>query len=59
MQRGADRRGSLQLRLANISIRNEDGDYANEIEPSVLGGEKIARTILKVVSEHEFLKRRT
>jgi hypothetical protein len=45
----------LDLRL----ICNEAGDYANEIEPSVAGGEKISAAILKVVSEHDFSQRRT
>lgn len=45
----------LDLRL----ICSEDADYANEIEPSVRGGEKISDAILKVVSEHDFSKRRT
>jgi hypothetical protein len=45
----------LDLRL----ICNEDADYANEIEPSVMGGEKISDAIMKVVAEHDFAKRRT
>ena len=45
----------LELRL----ICNEDRDYANPIEPSVNGGDKIARTILRVVAEHDFAVRRT
>jgi lysophospholipase L1-like esterase len=45
----------LDLRL----ICNEDADYANEIEPSVAGGEKITDVILKVVEEHDFSRRRT
>jgi hypothetical protein len=45
----------LDLRL----ICNEGSDYANEIEPSVGGGEKITSAILKVISEHDFLRRRT
>jgi hypothetical protein len=45
----------LDLRL----ICNEDADYANEIEPSVAGGEKISDAILKAVTEHDFAKRRT
>jgi hypothetical protein len=36
----------IDLRL----ICNEDGDYANPIEPSVQGGDKIARAIAAVVS---------
>jgi hypothetical protein len=45
----------LDLRL----ICDEDGDYANEIEPSVAGGEKISDVILKVVAGHDFARRRT
>jgi hypothetical protein len=45
----------LDLRL----ICNEDDDYANEIEPSTVGGEKISDAILKVVAEHDFAVRRT
>jgi hypothetical protein len=45
----------IDLRL----ICNEESDYANEIEPSEAGGEKIARTILRLVSEHDFENRRT
>jgi len=45
----------LDLRL----ICNEDSDYANPIEPSDAGGAKIARAILRLVSEHDFTQRRT
>ena len=45
----------LDLRL----VCNEDSDYANPIEPSDAGGAKIARAILRLVSEHDFTKRRT
>jgi hypothetical protein len=45
----------LDLRL----VCNEDSDYANEIEPSEAGGEKIARKILRVVNEHDFESRST
>ena len=45
----------LDLRL----ICNEDADYANPIEPSEAGGAKIADTILRLVSEHDFGRRRT
>jgi hypothetical protein len=40
----------IDLRL----VCNEPTDYANEIEPSEAGGEKIARTIVRLVSEHNF-----
>ncbi len=45
----------LDLRL----ICNEEGDYANPIEPSVQGGEKIAAAITGLVAEHDFARRRT
>ena len=45
----------LDLRL----ICNEDADYANPIEPSEAGGRKIADAIVRLVSEHNFGKRRT
>ena len=40
----------IDLRL----VCNEPTDYANEIEPSEAGGKKIARTILRLISEHNF-----
>jgi hypothetical protein len=45
----------LDLRL----ICNEPSDYANAIEPSVAGGEKIAGAIIRVLTEHDFSRRRT
>lgn len=45
----------IDLRL----VCNEDSDYANEIEPSEAGGGKIAKTILRVVNEHNFEERKT
>jgi lysophospholipase L1-like esterase len=45
----------LDLRL----ICNADIDYANPIEPSVVGGEKIARAIATLVQEHDFVRGRT
>jgi hypothetical protein len=55
--REAFRRGLplLDLRL----ICDEEADYANPIEPSVRGGEKIAAAILRLVTEHDFGRRRT
>ena len=44
----------LDLRL----ICNDKGDYANPIEPSARGGEKIARAIVDLV-EHGFAGGRT
>lgn len=40
----------LDLRL----VCDEDSDYANPIEPSASGGEKIARAILRLVRQHRF-----
>jgi lysophospholipase L1-like esterase len=45
----------LDLRL----ICSSPGDYANPIEPSAAGGEKIARAIVVAVTEHDFGRRRT
>ena len=45
----------LDLRL----ICDEEADYANPIEPSVRGGEKIAAAILRLITEHDFSRRRT
>jgi len=45
----------IDLRL----VCNEATDYANEIEPSEAGGEKIAKVILRVVKEHKFESRMT
>lgn len=44
----------LDLRL----ICTEPADYANAIEPSAVGGEKIARVIGTVVREHDFTRGR-
>ncbi len=45
----------IDLRLAC----DEDSDYANEIEPSEKGGEKIAKAVLRLVNEHDFGSHRT
>lgn len=45
----------VDLRL----VCSEPADYANEIEPSVNGGEKIAAAVLELVGEHDFGRRRT
>ena len=45
----------LDLRL----ICNEKEDYANEIEPSGQGGQKIAAKILELARTYDFSKRRT
>ncbi|HEX2205117.1 MAG TPA: SGNH/GDSL hydrolase family protein [Longimicrobium sp.] len=45
----------LDLRL----ICSDDRDYANPIEPSSHGGDKIARAILRLAAGHDFARRRT
>ena len=45
----------LDLRL----ICSEKADYANPIEPSDLGGRKIAQKIFELIEKHDFSKRRT
>ena len=45
----------IDLRL----IFDDDADYANDIEPSVKGGAKIARTIATLVTTHDFTQRRS
>jgi lysophospholipase L1-like esterase len=45
----------IDLRL----LCNEAADYANPIEPSEQGGEKIARKILEVASMHDFTLKRS
>lgn len=45
----------IDLRL----VCDEDSDYANEIEPSEVGGGKIANAIVRLVSEHDFGSGRT
>ena len=38
-------------------VCDEDADYANPIEPSSRGGEKIARVVARLVAEHDFSRR--
>jgi hypothetical protein len=45
----------IDLRL----MFDDDADYANDIEPSVKGGEKIARAIATLVATHDFMRRRS
>lgn len=45
----------LDLRL----ICTEASDYANPIEPSTHGGDKIATEIVRLLEEHDFDRRRT
>jgi hypothetical protein len=55
--REAFRRGLpvIDLRL----VCDEDGDYANPIEPSVQGGAKIARAVASMVATHSFVQGRS
>jgi hypothetical protein len=57
IMRGAFARGVpvIDLRL----IFDDDADYANDIEPSVKGGAKIARAIATLVTTHDFKQRRS
>ena len=45
----------LDLRL----VCTEPEDYANEIEPGVAGGKKIAAAILRLFQNHDFSEMRT
>jgi hypothetical protein len=45
----------IDLRL----IIDDDADYANDIEPSVAGGAKIAKVIATLVTTHDFTRRRS
>ena len=45
----------IDLRL----IFDDDEDYANDIEPSVKGGAKIARAIATLLTTHDFTRRRS
>jgi len=40
-------------------ICSEKADYANPIEPSDIGGRKIAQKIFELIEKHDFSKRRT
>jgi hypothetical protein len=50
-------RNAVARRLPLIDLRimfSDSNDYANEIEPSGPGGEKIAAAIVKLLSQHDF-----
>ncbi|MDJ0570789.1 MAG: hypothetical protein QNJ53_17340 [Pleurocapsa sp. MO_192.B19] len=52
-------RQAFQSGIPLIDLRltcNETQDYANAIEPSSVGGEKIVNAIMNVVLEHNFQK---
>ena len=55
--RVAMEKGLPVIELRAVCSRPED--YANPIEPSSIGGEKIARAIVRVVTEHDFASGRT
>jgi len=50
-------KGLPVIELRAVCARPED--YANPIEPSSVGGEKIARAIVRLVTEHDFASGRT
>ena len=55
-------RAAIMKGLPLIDLRlicNEDADYANPIEPSVQGGEKISAVINSLLMEHDFTQKRT
>jgi hypothetical protein len=55
-------RVALEHGLPVIELRavcNRPENYANPIEPSSIGGEKIARAIVRAATEHDFAARRT
>lgn len=55
-------RVALEKGLPVIELRalcSRPEDYANPIEPSSIGGEKIARVIARVAAEHDFASRCT
>jgi hypothetical protein len=41
------------------AICSDEADFANPIEPSSVGGEKVARALRDVVLHHDFAGRRT
>lgn len=55
-------RAAIQAHLPVIDLREictSPEDYANEIEPSVAGGAKIAAAIVRVITQHDFTQRQT
>ncbi len=55
-------RAAIANRLPLIDLRlicSDKDDYANPIEPSVQGGEKISTVIKSLVMEHDFTQKRT
>ena len=55
-------RNAVEIGVPIIDLRlicSEPDDYANEIEPSVQGGQKIASVIARVVQQHDWQKKLT
>jgi lysophospholipase L1-like esterase len=55
-------RAAFEAGLPLVDLRlvcDSDDDYANPIEPSARGGEKIAAAVARLVAEHDFARRRT
>ena len=55
-------REAFRLGVPVIDLRlliDADSDYANDIEPSVTGGAKIAKIIATLVTTHDFKQRRS
>lgn len=55
-------RGAVAAGLPVVDLRlifTEPADYANPIEPSARGGEKLARVLARAVTEHDFAAGRT
>ncbi|MGH9840679.1 MAG: SGNH/GDSL hydrolase family protein [Blastocatellia bacterium] len=55
-------RAAISAHLPLIDLRlicDDDGDYANPIEPSVQGGDKITGAIARLLLQHNFEQRRT
>ena len=55
-------RNAVEMGAPVIDLRlvcSDADDYANEIEPSVQGGKKIARAIWRVVQQHDWEKKLT
>ena len=55
-------RAAIQAGVPVIDLRlvcTSPDDYANEIEPSVVGGAKIAEAIMRAIRRHDFSQRQT
>ncbi len=55
-----DRARHFKLPVIDLRVVcSESADYANHIEPSAAGGDKIAEAICRIVTGHEFAARRS